>query len=301
MKFYPVIIFCYNRPEYLSNLLSSIKKNKNYQKFKYLIFCDGPKNRDDIKDIKKISIILKKNSFIKKENIIYRKKNIGLAKNIIGGVSAVLNKYPATIVLEDDLQLGCNALTFVNYHLNKFKNDKKIGSISAYSYIHDLNLKNNFYSYSLKRHCSWCWGTWTDRWKPVKWNEDYKKHFKDKAYLEKFNSLGSDMNLMLWGHIKNLLNSWSIRFNYYCMKKSLLSIQPRYSLVLNKGAGKKGTNQKFSQNQKFDNLNKISKNKFNTNIFYSKIIDNYIKTKHKKSIRLTFYFFIDKIFNIFFK
>jgi len=199
------------------------------------------------------------------------------------------------------LQLGSHALTFVNYHLNKFKNNKKIASISAYSYIHDLKLKKIFYNYSLKRHCSWCWGTWSDRWKPIKWSESYKKHFKNKSSIEKFNSLGRDMNLMLWGHTKNLINSWSIRFNYYCMKKSLVSIQPRYSLVLNKGVGKKGTNQKFSQNQKFDNLDKVSKNKFNTKIFQSKKIDYYIQNKHKKSIRLIFNFFIDKIFNIIFK
>jgi len=297
MKYYPIIIFCYNRPKHLFRLIESLKKNVNIYKHKFYIFCDGPKNIKDVIDIKKISKILNNFNCIKKKNIIFRKKNIGLSENIISGVSSILRKNAAAIVLEDDLQLGKSAINFINYHLNKYKDKKEYASISAYSYIHNLKDNENFYKFSLKRHCSWCWGTWGDRWKQVKWDKNfYLKNLENKSNKIKFNNLGNDMNLMLWGFTKNFLNSWSIRFNYHCMLNSLISIQPRYSMVVNNGSGKKGTNQRYSSNDKFDSLDKIKFNNFKKKIYFSTKIDNYIKNKHRPSVRLLFYYFISKIF-----
>jgi hypothetical protein len=174
---------------------------------------------------------------------------------------------------------------------------KEYASISAYSYIHNLKDNENFCKFSLKRHCSWCWGTWGNRWKQVKWDKNfYLKKLENKSNKIKFNNLGNDMNLMLWGFTKNFLNSWSIRFNYHCMLNSLISIQPRYSMVVNNGSGKKGTNQRYSSNDKFDSLDKIKFNNFKKKIYFSTKIDNYIKNKHRPSVRLLFYYFISKIF-----
>ena len=148
MKYYPVIIFCYNRHDLLFKLIESLKKNINIYKHKLYVFCDGPKNKKDIIDIKKITKILNNFNYIKKKNIIFRKKNIGLSENIISGVSSVLRENAAVIVLEDDLQLGKNAINFINYHLNKYKDKKEYASISAYSYIHNLKYNENFYKFS---------------------------------------------------------------------------------------------------------------------------------------------------------
>ena len=39
MKFYPIVIFCYNRPNHLKKLLNSIYKNKDFNKYKYYFYC----------------------------------------------------------------------------------------------------------------------------------------------------------------------------------------------------------------------------------------------------------------------
>ena len=56
----PIVIFSYNRPSHLNNLLDSLIKNKESRFFKIFFFCDGPKNDYDKKKIIEIIKLLKK-------------------------------------------------------------------------------------------------------------------------------------------------------------------------------------------------------------------------------------------------
>ena len=248
----PIIIFSYNRPKHLNNLIDTLIENKKIKLFKIFFFCDGPKNNYDKEKINEISRLLKKKK-IKIYSKNFRKKNVGLANNIIGGVSKVLKKYKSCIVLEDDLVINENCINFMNTMLNKFKNKKDFGSISAYSYIDKLISRKKFDFYISKRHASWCWGTWARVWNEIDWDtKKLNEHFKSKLSVDKFAEAGNDLNLLLWGNHKKLINSWAIRFNFYCMKKSLKSIQPRFSMISNEGRDFSGTHEKFSFN--FNNL-----------------------------------------------
>jgi hypothetical protein len=290
MKFSPIIIFSYNRPNHLKNLISSLLLNKNIKKHKIFFFCDGDKNLYDKKKIiaiKKIMYSCNKKLNIKK--ILFRKKNIGLAKSVVYGVSEVLRLYPSCIVLEDDLVVNPNTIKFMNYYLNHFKNNNKIGSVSAYSYINNMTKLYKKDYYLTYRHCSWCWGTWSRVWTNISWNSiNYKVHFSNKTYKKKFSRGGKDLNLLLWGQYKNYIDSWAIRFNYFCFKKNLLSFQPRYSMIYNDGKDFSGTHEGFSLN-----INKVKIN-FSPKLLkiknylelYSKEIELFIKNSHRKSLRL---------------
>ncbi len=297
MKYFPIIIFGYNRPELLKNCILSLTSYKDFKKHNFFFFCDGPKNYTDNKKINKIKSILN-NSKIKFKKKIFKKKNLGLSSNIIGGVTSVLKKNKAAIIIEDDLYLDKNAIKFINFFLNKKKSEKKIGSISAYSYIHNEKFKFGFDCYYLKRHCSWAWGTWNDRWNKIDWDDtSIDKHFKNKKSINFFDKIGKDLNLLLWAHRNKYINSWAIRFNLSCMKNKLLSIQPRYSLVRNDGHGKESTHQKFKKNININNFFKI-KNDFykkKIKIIKKKEIDELLRRDHKRSLRLIILYFLSKI------
>ena len=155
--YHPIVIFSYNRPNKLIKLIKTIKKNTDYEKHKYYFFCDGKKKNFTLADEKKINENIKIISYFNEieKKIIIRKKNYGLAKNIIDGVSAIIKKHNACIVLEDDLELSKNCLKFINFGLNKFKNDSSIGSISGYSYVNNEKILKNEKWFKLYRHCSW--------------------------------------------------------------------------------------------------------------------------------------------------
>ena len=164
--------------------------------------------------------------------------------------------------------------------------------------MHNKKFKFRFDCYYSKRHCSWAWGTWYDRWKNVPWNKTYiNKHFRNKNSIIKFDQVGRDLNLLLWAQKNRIINSWAIRFNLYCSNNELYSVQPRYSLVRNSGHGLNSTHQKFKKNDIIKKFFKINSNFFNKSIKCSnnEIINLTIKKIHKKSIRLLFLYWASKL------
>tara|TARA_B110000305_G_C19460031_1_gene653640 strand:+ start:871 stop:1812 length:942 start_codon:yes stop_codon:yes gene_type:complete len=292
----PIVIFSYNRPKHINKLLNTIIKNEINKNNKIYLFCDGPKNTIDKKKIDIIKKIIEKKKIIFHYKI-FRKKNLGLSKNIIDGVSYVLKKHSKCIVLEDDLVINKNCLKFMNLMLIKLKDNKDFGSVSAHSYIDEYKTSKEFDFYITKRHCSWCWGTWSRVWNKIEWNKiDYTKHFSNDNETKNFSLGGKDLNLLLWGNYKKIINSWAIRFNYFCSKKKLNSFQPRFSMIRNDGRDFTGTHEKFSfsKNKRYDFSPKISSTK---NIFFRTLrsaqIDSYIKNKHRRSFKLLIRFFLE--------
>ena len=101
MKYYPIIIFCFNRPNHLKKLLASIYQNKNYNQHKYFFFCDHFKNDKDKANNSKVKNIINNLNKIKNYKLIFRKENFGLSKNIISGINAIFKKNEAVTFEQD--------------------------------------------------------------------------------------------------------------------------------------------------------------------------------------------------------
>ncbi len=296
MKYYPIIIFCFNRPDHLKNLMESIYLNKEFDKHQYFFFCDLYKNIEDKKNNNKVKNIIFNLKKIKKKKIIIRKKNFGLSENIINGINHVFKKYNAAIVLEDDLILNRHVLNFLNKSLFFYSKNKKVFSVSAYSYTKNYKLNFKKQLCKVKRHSSWGWATWKHKWNKV--------DFYDSNFFKTKNNnlfkLGKDMNLMMWAQNNKLINSWAVRFNFYCSFHNLLSIQPRHTMIKNKGNDLSGYHRsfRFNLNEKFDqNYSPLFKKKEKIFKFpmKSQMIDKHIMNSHLPSIKLLIKYFIKKI------
>jgi len=285
----PIVIFSYNRPSNIYELIKNIKKNNFYKKYKYYFFCDGPKNDRDIEKCLEVQKIIK-NFKVKKKNIFIQNKNRGLSKSIIYGLDLVFKHNKSAIILEDDLFIAKNTLSFLSLMLKKYEKADFIGSISGYSYIHNFrNIKNNLYL--IPRHCSWGWGTWRRVWTKVKWN-----HYNIKR--KNFSNGGYDLNLLLKGQKKNFIDSWAIRFNLFCHNNNLLCLMPRYSFIDNLGFGKNATHTKnYFFNHKYLILKKNNLKKIVNQLPVSnKNINQKIKNMHKPSIKLFLKIFFIRFF-----
>ena len=187
----------------------------------------------------------------------------------------------------------------MNKMLEEFKNEKNLGSVSAYSYIDEFKNEKNFDFYISKRHSSWCWGTWARVWNKIDWSSrNLNKHFKNKLSISRFSEGGKDLNLLLWGNHNKFINSWAIRFNFHCINKSLKSIQPRYSMIRNEGKDLSGTHEKF--NFKFQKKYNFNPNLGSINDILQRTIESeeiysYIKNSHRRSYKLSFKYFIKNL------
>ena len=97
--------------------------------------------------------------------------------------------------------------------------------------------------YYTKRHFSWGWGTWSNRWNKFIFDENIIKKKINNTNIKKFGDIGNDLPKLLDLSLKNLISSWSIFFDFNCMIKNLLCVCPKYSLVKNLGFEGSGTHE----------------------------------------------------------
>lgn len=232
-----VLYCCYNRPEIV---IKSIKHLNNSSINKIYIFRDGPKN--NIKDkinCEKVAKIIKNFKFECKVVYKINQKNLGCRIGIQRAINWFFRNEKQGIILEDDIIPTKNFFGFMNYCLERYKNDSRIMMVSGTNYM-GSKVESNKYFYS-EHFLIWGWATWKRAWKKYDpdmrlWNKKstklkIKRKFTDLEYkfLEnKFNSLKTIYK-----------DTWDIQWYFNCLYNNGLTIMPEANLVTN--IGKEGT------------------------------------------------------------
>ena len=197
-----------------------------------------------------------------------------------------MNRFGKAIIVEDDLISSPNFLNFMNEALDFYNDNKKIFSISGYSYPIDISDKYNKDIYILPRASSWGWGTWLDRWEKVDWKiNDYSKFDSNIDMQKKFNEGGEDLTPMLKQQIFGMIDSWAVRWSYAHFKNNSYCLYPVKSFLKNIGADKSGTH--TSRTNKFDVKLEVLRSELN---FIKNIsVDEEIKNNLMTFFRISFY------------
>jgi Glycosyl transferase family 2 len=235
----PVVIFGYNRPDRISELLRSLEKCEGSKETKIYIFIDGPKTEKDKKKVMETYNISKMDWSFKSKEVILSHKNKGLANSVIYGVSEIINKFGRVIVLEDDLVVNPNFLKVMNSMLDCYEKDEDIWAICGYSFPINLNsLEADWYA--VKRASSWGWASWRNRWNSVEWDLDILLD-KNKEKLKSLFQDIPDSKMMIFNFQNNYINSWALRgtLNQYFLNK--ISLSPKNSIIKNNGFNLEGT------------------------------------------------------------
>ena len=252
MPLAPIAIFAYNRPSHLRQTIESLKKNKLAKASELFIFSDGPKNEKDRLKVDKVREYIKRIIGFKKITVIATEKNRGLAKSIIKGVTKIVNRYGRIIVLEDDLILSPNFLTYMKNALELYKNEGKVMQISGYMYpIQSYGLPDTFFFNQAS-----CWGTWKRAWKEL--NTD-PKNLLSKIYETKkeniFNYYGYYNYIdQLKKNIDGKLDTWAVKWYATIFLSNGFCLHPKVSLVNNIGLDGSGINSPISNSYTIPNL-----------------------------------------------
>lgn len=253
MKFAPIIIFAFNRLQPLKATVASVLNNPEAAESDIFIFVDGarPNKVGEREKVYAVQEYVKGIEGFANLQYFFSDTNIGLGPSIISGVSKVISQYGRVIVLEDDLIISENCLSFMNQGLDRYKLEQKVFSICGYS--NKVKVPNDYTadSYFCVRSSSWGWATWKDRWNSVDWElKDWSKCETQKNAFNKWG--GSDCFGMLeaWKEGKN--KSWAIRFCFAQFIQNKLSLFPIFSKINNNGFDGDGTNCRKYSRFKFD-------------------------------------------------
>ena len=181
MKYAPIIIFAFNRLESLKATVSSVLRNTEAAESDLFVFVDGARHDKDgeADKVQAVQEYVKTITGFKSVTTHFSEINKGLGPSIISGVTEVINKFGRAIVIEDDLILSNNCLSFMNQGLDKYEHEQRVFSICGYSNKVKCPKDYECDSYFCVRSSSWGWATWSDRWHSVDWDlKDWEKiHF----------------------------------------------------------------------------------------------------------------------------
>jgi GT2 family glycosyltransferase len=130
----PIVLFIYNRPDHTRRTLAALAANPLAIDSDLIVYADGPKRPEHAASIAQARDAARSASGFKSVRLIERDGNLGLAKSIITGVSDVCSERGRAIILEDDLLVAPQFLTFINKGLDCYADRPEVFQISGYMF-----------------------------------------------------------------------------------------------------------------------------------------------------------------------
>ena len=239
----PIALFAYNRPDHLAQTLGALERCPEAQDSVVTIFCDGPRSTGEAAAVRQVSEVAREwaaSGTVREVVIQTHPTNKGLAASLISGISSVLETSDSVIILEDDLMVSPNFLTFMNEALRLYRDDSDVISIHGFTVDVDIPLPQSFF---LRGADCWGWATWRRGWQQFESNGQALLDGLDASGLvHDFDFNGAyPYRAMLEDQVKGRIDSWAIRWYAAAFLANKLTLYPGRSLVENIGLDGSGT------------------------------------------------------------
>lgn len=235
----PVVVFAYNRPVHLRRALDSLAAADLSSSSMVRVFSDGPRNEKAAAGVRAVRSLLREpgwNACFDIFSVVEADYNKGLATSVIEGITGILAEHESVIVLEDDLLVAKDFLSFMNDCLVFFRNEAQVGSVTGHCPITRIPAGYPHDVMAVPRNCSQGWATWRDRWSEVDWSASGANLIRrDRALRKVFVSAGSDRMDRLRRQVSGQLDTWSIRFGLWQVLSGRHTIYPVCNRVRNIG------------------------------------------------------------------
>ena len=233
-------IFSFNRPKHLGVLYKTIQNLNLENKYCFHLFNDGPKH-SETPEIRLVRTQTEEfTGSLQNFELSRQTENLGLAKSIHLGLDSVFQKHKKAIILEDDIIPTGTFFEVMEFYLNNQEHNPTIGSITGANTTKFPPFKRRDFLIS-KRHSSWGWATWADRWLSIDWKYVEREFIRDKSVRSKVRMVSPDLVRYAELQTSGKIDSWATTMNIDFIKRDLLCIVPRTNLILNIGLDGSGT------------------------------------------------------------
>jgi len=233
----PICIFVYKRYETTKLMLESLLACPECKDSELYVFMDEARNDSEAKEVERVRELFDDIKGFKEIHPYPARMNKGMANSVISGVTKVLEEHEDVIVLEDDLVVAPDFLTFMNEAVEVYRNRADIWSISGYTPdLKELVERDANGVFLVPRAQCWGWATWRDRWELVDWEvSDYNNVARNKKRRQEFDRGGNDLFRTLEMEHNERIESWAVRWAYAASKNKMLTVNPIQSKVQNIG------------------------------------------------------------------
>ena len=126
MDYAPIVIFGFDRPLHLNNMIESLSHNTECIESDAYIFIDGPTEKVNQENYEKVLEVTRGELPFKNSFITIREKNLQCKNNIIQGITEVIENKGRAIIMEDDLIVSNQFLHYMNHALEEYKDNKDV-------------------------------------------------------------------------------------------------------------------------------------------------------------------------------
>lgn len=238
MTYAPIALFTYSRADHTRAAVESLLQNKEAAESDLYIFSDGPKTEEKREAVEENRRYIHSITGFKSIHIVEREKNWGLANSLIAGITDVIEQYGRIIVVEDDLILSPYFLQYMNEALEKYKDEDRVASVSAFLNPIDCKAPDTFF---LRYFACWGWATWKRGW-DLLINDD-------RVLLKQLRWKKNDFNIGGTGPFYGILycdkvglnDSWAVRFYASQFLAGKLQLFPGRTMAVQTGMDGSGT------------------------------------------------------------
>lgn len=239
-----VLVMFFNRTECLQSVLARVREIRPQRLY---LAADGPRKKrpgeqETCESVRQMA--LQMIDWPCEVKTLFRKENLGCGLAVSGAISWFFDQENEGIILEDDCLVDESFFDFAAELLERYRNDERIGIISA------LNVAGASvpfrYSYDFSRLLFGCWGwaSWRRVWKQFDIDcallpdlEQNNELFFARDYHERWFMTTSIHGIHELGNY----NTWDYQLTFANLIQSRLSIVPSVNLVQNLGDTFDGT------------------------------------------------------------
>jgi len=241
MNYAPIALFIFNRPQHLQRTLESLMKCEEFDASPVYVFGDGPRRPEDNLAVKEARNTAKE-LLGEKAQYRFAENNNGLAESIISGVSELAEKHGRVIVVEDDLVVSPEFLSFINSSLDRYSDVQQVKQVSGFIFpVSEFDGLDEALFFPLTTTLGWA--TWKRAWREFDSTATgWRDLMADKELQYRFNLMGAyDYSAMLRSQMLGECDSWGIRWWWSVFKSKGITCFPPQTMVKHIGSDGTGT------------------------------------------------------------
>jgi len=231
----PVTLFAYSRPDHLSQTLDYLRGNNVPLIY---AFSDGPGAPEKAPAVARVREMLRQIDWCEVV-ICERETNLGLGRSILTGVSEVLSRHEATIIVEDDVICVPGTYDYIGAALRNYRDEPRVMSVTGWTHplVTPSDVTDRPY-FDGRAECL-TWGTWARVWQGM---HDDARTLMQKCRAEGFDVYRYGADLPAMAEVELEKNIWAVRFLYWHILNRGLCLRPPWSMVEHIGFDAEGTN-----------------------------------------------------------
>jgi hypothetical protein len=270
----PILITAFNRPESLRRSLEALSGYSN----PIYIWVDGPRSGNSAdQNLVSLTETVARESAANVQGIYRSEFNLGLKSSVSKAISWVFEKFESAIILEDDILIDSNFISFAEQALEYYRDILQIGSIAAYSPA-PVGLRNSLShdAYLSVYTESWGWATWKNRWQVFEGVDLETFRFNDCLPPTSKNLFAKYSWARVLKKIKSgKLSSWAYLWMFTSWSHNWLTVVPKKNLSSNFGSGASATHTSTVEFREIEPLSNLPI-KFPNHIEQNLVLDRWV-------------------------